>query len=144
MAVINGKVMQVTWKGTVIKCQTDGTLEIDKDIQTGSPCKDDGGWATKFVGNKTWSIAVAMKNFLDAVPLNQLDLIEDMLESDEPGVVEFTSTESTHTGTEDATFSGDAILGNATWNSPSDGESTSDATFEGTGPLALTRTPITT
>lgn len=146
MAVIHGRIMQVTWGGAVIKCQTDATLEIDKDVQTGAPCKDDGGWATKFVGQKTWNITATVKNFLDSVPLNQLDLAEEMLSStgDDPQTVTFTSTESEHSGTEDATFSGDAILANFTWNAPGDGESTSDLTFEGTGPLTLTRTPITT
>lgn len=148
MAVIHGRVMQVTWKGEKIRCQTDATLEIDKDVQTGAPCKDDGGWATKFVGQKTWNITCTVKNFLDSVSLNQLDLAEEMLSStgDDPAVVTFTSTEGdeAHSGTEDATFSGDAILANFTWNAPGDAESTSDLTFEGTGPLTLTRTPVST
>lgn len=140
---VNGKLLAVTINGTKVRCQTDATLTIGKDTESGEACKDDSGWAENFVTSKNWSISMTAKAFLDSIELNQSDIIELMLANDDAVEVEFLSDASTGTSAENIVFSGYAIMSNFDWSTPV-GESTYTVDFTGTGEPTFNRIPVTT
>lgn len=140
---VNGKLLAVTIGGTKVRCQTEATLTIGKDTESGEPCKDDNGWVDNYVTSKNWSISMTAKAFLDSIELNQSDIIELMLANDDTVEVEFLSDASTGASAENVVFAGDAIMSNFDWSAPV-GESTYTVDFTGTGTPTYTRIPVTT
>lgn len=142
---INGKLLGVTVNGVKLRCQTDATLTIAQDTESGEACKDDNGWVENFITSKNWSISVTAKAFLDNIQLNQADLIALMLGNTDTVEVEFLSdaTPGVHSYPENQVFAGDAIISNFDWSAPV-GESTYTIDFTGTGAPTFTRIPVTT
>lgn len=147
MSAIEGKILTVTIGGKKLDCQTDGTLNITKEVTTDEPCKDSTGkWTTGRVTSKSWNISVSARTFLENVAtLNQLDIIDLMIDdNDAPVEIEWLSTPGDHDGDLDVVLSGEAIPNNFTWNAPANDLSTQDIEFTGTGPLTKVEIPVTT
>lgn len=141
---ISGKILKITFGDLSIRCQTDGTLTINKEVSTDEPCKDDGGWNTGSITSKSWTISMTAKAFLDSIASNQLDLIDVMLASDEPGEIEFMSDPAmSGDRTLNVVLSGSAFLNQLVWNAPANATSTYTADFTGDGPLTKVETPVT-
>lgn len=143
---ISGKLMAFTVNGKKYKCQTTGNIALNKEISTDEPCKDDGGWNTGTVTSKGWTGSFAAKAFLESIVENgnQLDIIELMIESDDPVELEFLTTPGDHNYPVDVTLAGEAYLNGFNWEAAANANSTYTVDFTGNGPLALDKIPKTT
>jgi hypothetical protein len=153
MGALSGKLLSVTVGGKKIRCQTDATLNLTTNLTEDDPCKPDddtpleeAGWTTRTVDSRDWNVTVSAKNFLDATSasnVDQRDLIDEFISGNLNAEIEFLSTPGQHPGdTEDVVYSGNAILATIAVNAPASGNSTSDYTFSGNGPLSSVRIPI--
>lgn len=141
---ISGKLMAFTVNGTKVRCQTSGTLTITKDISTDDPCKDDDFWTTGTVTSKGWSASLDAKQFLDDIQLNQMDIVDLMLSSDDPVELEFLTTPGDHNYPVDVVLSGEAFMNNVNLDTPANATATYTVDFTGNGPLTQARIPVTT
>lgn len=141
---ISGKLLAFTVNGIKIRCQTDGNITITKDVTTDDPCKDDGGWSTGNVTNKSWTGSFSAKAFLDDIQSNQLDVIDLMLNGDDPVEIEFLTTPGDHNFPIDVVLSGEAFLNNFSWDAPANATSTYTVDITGNGQLTKVEIPVTT
>jgi hypothetical protein len=139
---ISGKLLKFTIGSVVIRCQTDGNITITKDVTTDDPCKDDEGWTTGTVTSKAWTASFGAKSFLDSIAMNQLDIIDIMLASDEPAEIEFLTTPGDHNFPIDVVLAGEAYLNNFSWDAPANATSTYTVDLTGNGPLVKTEIPV--
>jgi hypothetical protein len=143
-SAISGKLLAFTINGVKVRCQTAGNLTIEKEISTDDPCKDESGWVTGTVTSKSWSGSFDAKQFLDDIQMNQLDIVDLMLASDDPIELEFLTTPGDHNYPVDVVLAGEAYLNSASLDTPAGETATYTVDFTGNGPLTQTRIPVTT
>lgn len=152
MATVQGKIWQVKINDTVIRCQTDATLNLVTNTSEVEACKPIGGdegdvsWVNYNVDSQGWDISFSGQAFADSVQMNQADLIDLFIDGDVMAEVDFYTNTSVKgfDGTQIITYSGQGIMTGITLNGPTTGASTYDVTIQGTGAITSTRTPITT
>lgn len=150
--VLQGSLQAVIIGGNRIQCELESTLNITTNTTENDPCKPlstdaykAARWVDTTVDTKSWSLDVNAKAFLDAVEINQLDILEILVETDGVVEVEFNTTETTDFDFDQvASFSGTGIITDFSWANPSTGESTYDITISGKGKPSFIRTPVTT
>lgn len=150
--VLQGSLQAVTINGNRVQCEIDATLNVTTNTTETDPCKPlstdaykAARWVDTSVDSKAWTIDFSAKAFADAVEINNLDILDLLVNGDNVVQVEFNTTQTTdYDFDEVATFSGEGILSDFSWNNPSAGESTYDVTITGKGAPTFTRTPITT
>lgn len=141
---ISGKLLAFTVNGIKYRCQTGGSININKDISTDEPCKDDGGWNTGTVTGKSWGASFDAKAFLDDIQGNQFDIFDLMLLNDDPIELEFLTTPGEHDYPIDVVLSGEAYMNSVNWDAPANATSTYTVDFTGNGPLTKLEIPVTT
>lgn len=143
MASVSGKLMAFTIGGVKYRCQTDGNINITREVTEDDPCKDQGLWKEHTVVSKSWGGSFNAKAFLDTLAGNQLDAIDLMLGPDDPIELEFLTTPGDHDFPIDVVLSGEAFMTNLDWANPASGASTYTVDFTGNGPLAKVEIPVT-
>jgi len=141
---VSGKLLSFSVNGTKIRCQTDGNINIAKDLSEDEPCKDTGLWKTYTVAAKSWGGSVSAKAFLDSIANSQLDIIDLMLGDDELIELEFLTTPGDHTFPIDVVLSGSAHINNFDWANPANAASNYTVDFTGDGELTKLEIPVTT
>lgn len=152
---VQGSIIGVRVNDSWIRCQTDATLNMTKNLTTPDPCKPmpgestaDGKWNSPVVETKEWSIDFSAKTFADnVIDGASLGFMADaFLDSDEPVEVIFQTNDELTDYNHPITFlyTGQGIISSLVVNAPGTGESTYDTTITGVGPIVKSEVPVTT
>lgn len=153
--VLQGSVLGVRIGDNWIRCQTDATLTLTKNLTTPDPCKPapgesaaSGKWNQPVVETKEWSIDFSAKTFADTTAdgYSLSYVTQQFLQNDDPVEVVFqTNDELTdYSAPLSLLYTGEGLLSSLTVNAPGTGESTYDTTITGVGEILFEEVPVTT
>jgi hypothetical protein len=86
---------------------------------------------------------MAARAFMDIAAANQFDVIDNLLDDDDPVVeFEFLTTPGDHNFPVDVVLSGSAYIASLNWDAPASGKSTYTTDFTGHGPMTKVEIPV--
>jgi len=144
---VAGKLWYVTLNGQRIKCQLDATLNFTTNVEEEDACKpeedaiDQKQWVEREEVSRDWEITVNHRAFLDAVQINQADIIDMYVNGDLKVTAGFVADPSTGYA-QNQVFNGPGIITSAALNAPAAGKSNMDLTISANGAPTFTRIPV--
>lgn len=144
---IAGKLWYVTLNDVRIRCQMDATLTFTTNVEEEEACKpeeevaDEKQWVERSETSRDWELTVNHRAFLDAIQMNQGDIMELYVNGDLNVTVGFKADPSTGYA-ENQLFVGPGIIMSAALNAPVAGKANMDLTINANGAPTFTRIPV--